>query len=99
MKPPLKRGKLHRNTGNNWSFDGAIGSSEMHDNRCQDNQLFHFTVFSALVFETLHTSVNLSTEQKPGTLNSDSFGKAILNLSLLQLQESLSEISNNIYDH
>lgn len=53
MKPPLKRAKLHSNIGNNWSFYGAIiiRSSETHDNWYQDNQLFHFTVFSAFVFE------------------------------------------------
>lgn len=34
MKAHLKRGKLHNNPGNNYSFDGAniIRSSEMQDN-------------------------------------------------------------------
>lgn len=52
MKPPLKRGKLHNNTGNNLSFDGAviIRPSEMRK-WCQDTQHLHFTVFSAFVVE------------------------------------------------
>lgn len=44
MKAHLKRGKLHNTPGNNYSFDGAniIRSSEIHDNWCWDNELFHF---------------------------------------------------------
>lgn len=54
MKPSLKRGKLHSNTGDNWSFDGTITirSSEMHDNWCQDNQFFYF--MSLLVLSLRH---------------------------------------------